>query len=362
MTKKLIKNILWNSIHNMIFINMEHNLTNVKIINSLIKKSPHGVPLSEFKNINDVVRNKTIVSMLYGMRNYKYVPQENSLSEIGHNLRININKLLSHPDINFSNPINKRVLFSMMMSTSGADNLLNSYLYMNNKTIDKILSLHKLNPDILLNCNSILRLLDDRLDDTYLAEKINIFIKHGADLELNITQTSYVNQPYITTLNYKNVSTVILLHTKNFYRLGEVLHKLTKSVRVIEIFDHILQYGKMSSFKYLCQKECENIAAYDEWIKNIRNINLDITNMRKILAEPIKRFELISYNSKVDDIVRKMCIFKQNLECLTKNIITVPAYRFYDVAIIIKFLMNNQYLTILSHDILRYIAFFVFNY
>jgi len=346
---------------------MDRQLTDVKIINILINNSPYGIALSKFEDVNALVDNETVVSMLYRLRYFdtktlrtfwlqEYGPNDINLWDIDANLNLNINKLLSHPDINFSVTPNKNTLLLMALPIH-IYGTLGSYLYIENGMLDKILGFHKLNPDVLFGDNSIFKLFNYGLDKAGLAEKIEIFIKHGADLELNVNSNSYASQPYMICFN-SSIFDLILCHTKKFYCLQTVFSRQNDNVRIKKLFEHILQYGKLSSLQYLHN---EQIPKYDEWLRNIRKINLDIETMRMCFSTPIENFELIKFNRDVDNIIRKMCIFKQNLECLTKNTITVPAYRFYDIAIIILFLMKYPQLTVLSQDILRLVAFFVFN-
>jgi hypothetical protein len=130
--------------------------------------------------------------------------------------------------------------------------------------------------------------------------------------------------------------------------------------KIQQVFNHILQYGKMSSLQYLYKTEYENIKAYNNWLKTIKTQDLDIETMRTYYEIPIRCIKLVN-DDDIDKIIRQMCIYRHNLEGLTKTIVTVPAYRFYDIAIIILFLMNNPRLIILPRDMLRKIAAFVFN-
>jgi len=345
---------------------MEDQIIDVAVINALIKKNPQGIALSKFENINSLVNGKTIVAMIYDLREFdiRILSMFNNTKIIYDNLRTNINKLLSHPDIDFSEVANKKVL-KLMMIVSHSE-----HLYMNSETLDKILEHHKLNPDDICGRNSIAELLSYRLQKTDTIEKIKIFIKNGANIELNCDTSYCYAQPYAIAKRHPIMFNIVLQHTKNFYCLGDTFSffKLPNSSNIdyptiIQIFEHILQYGKISSLQYLYKKEYQNIKEFNEWIRNIKIYqNLDIEAARICFNSPINKFELINQNKDVDNIVRKMCIFRLNLECLAKNIITVPAYRFYDVAIILYFLMKNPHLTVLSRDILRLIAFFVFNF
>jgi len=341
---------------------MDDQIINIQNVNILIKNSSEGIMISQFKDVNTIVQDETIVSMLYKLgyidicRLCKILCNEHVLldiADIGNKLRININRLLAHQDIDFSIITNKWTLISMIMNDQQhylSENFI-PYLHINNETLDKILKFHKINPDILMGDNSIKKLLGGRLDRIGLAEKIDIFINHGANLELDVDSQKYRNQPYIMALQNLKIFDTVAFHTKNFYCLGNLF--FTPFINVLPIFEHILQYGKFSSLQYLDKDGRENIKKYDHSLKNIQKLDS---------VELIQQTQLIRQSKNVDNIVRKICIFKQNLEHLTKNIITVPAYRFYDIAIILFFLIKYPQLTVLSQDILRLITFFVFNF
>jgi len=130
--------------------------------------------------------------------------------------------------------------------------------------------------------------------------------------------------------------------------------------KIRKVFEHILLHGKISSLQNLSETDYKNIRVYENWLKTIRTQDTSIENMRLYYDLPIRCIKL-SDNNEVSETVRKMCIYRQNLEYLTKSVVTVPAYKFYDIAIIILFLMNNPRLIVLPKDMLRKIATFVFN-
>jgi len=345
---------------------MEQQIRHVNCIDILIKKGD-GIPLSKFRDVNTLIGNDTIVSMLYRLckiRNLRpfgdpeYGHVDISDEDVRNNLHVNIINLLSHPDIDFSIPANKNTLVSMIIKARMVFYKPGLYMFASNNAMDKIFKIHKINPDILVGGNSILKLLKNVSYCDSVDRRINIFIKHGANIELNVIY-DIDRQPYMLYLNNSGMLNTILFHTKNFYCLGDGIKKHSK--KMIPIFEHILQHGKISSLRYLHAKEYENVKIYDDWLRQIRYINFDIETMRKHFSIPIKHFVIINQDIDINDIVQKMCIFKQNLECLMKSSISIPAYRFYDIAIIILFLMKNPSLIVLPQDVLRKIGSFAFN-
>uniref|UniRef100_A0A6C0C6R5 Ankyrin repeat protein n=1 Tax=viral metagenome TaxID=1070528 RepID=A0A6C0C6R5_9ZZZZ len=339
---------------------MEHQLTNVEIINELIKKSPYGIALSKFNDINSRVHNDTVVSMILQLRHFdNRIAEKFGRSIVYSALRINICKILLHPDIDFSIDQNKSTLAYMMFGG-------NKKIYMDIETVETILKCHKLNPDNIIKNNSVAKFMAKNFYHPQYVEMISMLIKYGANIELNCSFFSCVQQPYIMGHNNMNALEIILSNTTNFYDLGNMFNiGMTRTFTDNHfkiIFDHILMHGKISSLQYLDKKEYENIRKFEEWLQNIQKLSADIDLMRTIFTEPIKAFNLTDKDQYTDSTVRKMCIFRQNLQCLTKSKITVPAYKYYHIAIIILFMINNPRVIVLSRDVLRKIASFVFNY
>uniref|UniRef100_A0A6C0C8R4 Uncharacterized protein n=1 Tax=viral metagenome TaxID=1070528 RepID=A0A6C0C8R4_9ZZZZ len=333
---------------------MEHQLVNVEIINELIKKSPGGIALSKFDSINTCVDYNTIASMLLELKRFYKTDARNTL-------RININKILAHSNIDFTMYQNKGTLINMIFHAD-------EYLYMDVETLETILKYHKWNPDNIIEKNSVAYFVKKNSHyqrHPQYAEMISTFIKYGANIELHLSGLSCGQQLYFTVEN-DDAFQIIMSHTTNFYDLkglfGYARERTYGDVHTTKIFEHILIYGKISSLQYLDEKEYKNIRTFEEWLRNIRKFPLSIDLMRIAFIDPIKSFNLIDKDQHVNNAVRHLCVFRQNLECLTKSEITIPAYKYYHVAIIILFLINNPKLIVLSRDILRRIASFVFNY
>lgn len=356
-------------IHHVLYIviKMEEYLIDYCVVKTLFSCDPEK-ELQKFNTVNTLVHGETIAGALYEMysaicgtsRRYWYchpnnpeweickfniIPNtQNSEQEIyKSNIISNIHKLLTHDDIDYSIEQNKCVLKKAILPGGPFS--------VDDPTCDKILTKYNLNPDTVFGGNSISELVHSMRTS---AERVITFHKHGANPDLHTA----LGPPYFFARK-REILDAIVERTAHFDGLGDAVNEHHSNVT--KIFTSILRYGKISAFEYL-DKNKENIKSFESWIKSIRNNgNLDIQTMRIYFNTPIQRFSIIDYNKNVNDIVRKMVLFKCNLECLAQSTITVPAYKYYDVAIIILFFMRNQYLTVLTCDVLRYIAVLVFS-
>uniref|UniRef100_A0A6C0C619 Ankyrin repeat protein n=1 Tax=viral metagenome TaxID=1070528 RepID=A0A6C0C619_9ZZZZ len=333
---------------------MEDQLINVEIINELIKKSPYGIALSEFDCVNTCVGNRTIALMLWELQNFdRRITETFRKITVLNTLRININKILAHPNIDFLIQANRATLINIIFYA-------NANMYMDVETLEIILKYHKINPDAITENNSVALFVTNSFHHPQYTGIISTLIKYGANIELNRSGLHCDQQLYGMSQNREPLQ-IILHHTAHFYGLKYIFGNYTHEYIDI-IFTHILMCGKISSLQHLNEKDRKSIRIFEDWLRNIRQLPVDIEIMRTVLIEPINEFNLIPQNQNTNSTVRKMCIFRQNLECLTQRKITVPAYKYYHIAIIILFLMNNPKLIDLSRDILRGIASFVFNY
>jgi len=107
-------------------INMTSLLTDIDTLNVLIKKTPNGILLSKFDDINSIVQGQTLVSMLWNLCNFDTSVWSNPTFEwkqimiLGSKqtdkiLRTNIRNLLSHPSIDFTIPENKDTFVTIML-------------------------------------------------------------------------------------------------------------------------------------------------------------------------------------------------------------------------------------------------------
>uniref|UniRef100_A0A6C0C6T2 Uncharacterized protein n=1 Tax=viral metagenome TaxID=1070528 RepID=A0A6C0C6T2_9ZZZZ len=101
-------------------------LTDIDTLNVLIKKTPNGILLSKFDDINSIVQGQTLVSMLWNLCNFDTSVWSNPTFEwkqimiLGSKqtdkiLRTNIRNLLSHPSIDFTIPENKDTFVTIML-------------------------------------------------------------------------------------------------------------------------------------------------------------------------------------------------------------------------------------------------------
>lgn len=128
-----------------------------------------------------------------------------------------------------------------------------------------------------------------------------------------------------------------------------------------QIFSAILRFGKLSALEYLTDDQ-KKIKCFNDHLREIRGYtDLDIDTLRKYFAVPIDYFQIVQNNSHANGIIRRLIMFKHNLECLTRHTIIVPAYQYHNIAIIHWFLLKKPHLIILTRDILCYITALVFS-
>lgn len=331
---------------------MDSYLINPQIIDVIIT-SETQFSLSEFLTINTLLGGKTITQTLddalYSQtslgRNVHRVIDADTCDII----TLNIHKLLMHPEIDYSIVPNLQVLEHAMCVS-------NSYR-LNNATIDTLLAHHKLNPDVIASFRgdrgAIFRLL---IANDVDVELLSIFLKHGANT--NFRNISWWNHPCILALH--NLSTsdpalvhcklelldTIVAHTKLFYFLKNI--PFSETIYTNKIYNSILRQGKLCALEH---SDDPNLKLLDDWLQFIRRqTHMNMRALRKIFNGTIKRLCMVK------DSVRKLLLFKHNLECLTQHTITVPAYKYYNIAIILLFLIRNSHLTVLNtrHITLRH--------
>lgn len=310
--------------------------------------------LNKFDNVNTLVHGKTIIGALYEM--YRVVSGILSVYwcnfqiqgynvDYQDNIRSNIHKLLIHDNIDYSVKQNRLILKKAIFP--------NHLFSVDDSIRDKILTKYELNPDVVCDGNAILELVRGGRVST---KCVLTFLKHGANPDLYTD----LGRPYFFAPQNPKILDPIIERTTCFDLLEQALNDLRYDAA--KLFASILRCGKISALEYLDQNKKYNIGRFESWIKSIQNHpHLDMQTMQIYFNTPIECFSLIDCNKDVNNIVRKMILFKCNLECLTQSTITVPAYKYYDVAIIVLFLMRNQHLTILTCDVLRHITAFVFS-
>jgi len=336
---------------------METLLIDYDIIDALFKSVQLHINLADFENLNQIIHCETIVGLLFklhwslsyfngwgGLYHEQLVQRIRELGrskdEMCANIAINIVKLLAHPNFDHSVYQNVTVLAGTIIST-----------FIGNDQLDQILTYHNLNPDTILGGDSIGALLRDKTTDP---ERILIFLKHGAAMHFNIGHGDQL--VYMATYN-SEILDVIVTHTKQF--AGFSIYFGPDSNR--KVFDSVLRCGNLFALEQI-GNHTTNIQKYEKWLRTIRkHAAMDIDAMRSCFDMPIQSICLVDSDIHIDRSVRKLILFKHNLECLTQSTITVPAYKYYDVVIIILFLIKNPHLTILTCDVLRYIATLVFS-
>lgn len=345
---------------------MDTCLTNPELISFLI--SDDETYLSKFLDVNTLVEDQTIIHVLYdklaSINNPDYAsnkcPSSVLIRKSGRdkyavvsNIVSNIRRLLMHPKIDFTIGPNREILEVAMFSQT--------HLYVTNNVLDDIFTRHKLNPDVVSDSNSISRLIYNSCNDI---DKLYMFIKHGADIHFDTEPERHNDQPYVAALDNLLMLDVIVENTTHFYCLETTIRRCANTgpgeKNVMRLFELILRHGKIGALEHLQSKG--NIGRFSNWLKNVRaNICLDAPLMRTCIMPAVESFNLIDDNKNISDIVRKMVLFKHNLECLTQSTIAVPAHKYYDIAIIVLFLMRNPHITVLTCDVLLYITTLVFS-
>lgn len=263
----------------------------------------------------------------------------------------NIVMLFSHSDIDFTIESNVSTLSLFMIE--------NDDICLGCEILDKILERHRLNPDFIVGENSVNKCLKLRSEsgiyEDDIFNRVTILIKHGADVNFGADKHNIHRLPYMYADFSEKLFQLILSHTNKFYCLEYVFHFLDDHYSK-KIFEHILRYGKISSLKYLGLTDTAKIKAYSRRLKNISG-----SNALEYYDTLANYFEITTHGIEINRILRKLCVFKRNVECLVRKPINVPAYQFYDIAITFLFLINHQHLTVLTSDILRHIALFVFS-
>lgn len=315
--------------------------------------------LFDVNNVNSCVNGTTILNLLYQLH---IGCDKEDIARQSNRLRLEkyIVTLLTHPDIDFTIASNAMILTAVIVDLYG------DVVLIKNETLDKLLAYHKLDPNTVTQWDLICRVLN-QIDWTrkrfkIISGRIEMLIKYGADVNFNAKYMNVTGQPYYISKGSRRIFDIIVSHTIHFYHLGDVArYILSGNVAVrSEIFDNILEDGKIWSFQYLDKDSYKKIQAFEKWISNIKKYNLNIHETRECFSLPIKYFDITTHIGE-NRLIKKICIFRQNLECLTLKPITTPAYKFYHIAIFILFLMRNQYLTVLTCDVLRHIATLVFS-
>lgn len=344
---------------------MDPEFVHSQIADDLLVATGLNFKLVDVRDINSMFDERTIVMILYRLLfalRYsicweklipsKFVAMRDSKT-LNDTLLKNIRMLLLHPEIDYSMRSNLEVLGLAMTSTSCVS--------LKNHDIDEILGQRRLNPDVIMEKNSIAELLNVYSQTDI--ERVKIFLKHGADVDSRPKPNMWYNMPYyIAAKQHQSVLDTIVTHTKYFHHSGMIFGDNValgiSSETIVTLFHSILRCGKLAALENLNK----NVINFDKWLRNIRGCaGLDVRVLRQCVGIPMSCFSLIVGNQDADDILRKLILFKHNLECMTQSTITVPAYKYYDVAIIILFLMRNRHLTVLTCDVLRHIATFVFS-
>jgi len=343
-----------------------------KVISALVTNHATGIQFDKFLTINTLQNGKTLVGTLNDIhtsichnindngQNWDDLYTKYSHLNIARDTVLKIlvpyiKNLLSDPAIDYTIDSNINVLAAAMSPLS--------FFAVADDMLDRILSHHKLNPDVVLDCNSVGKLLG--MDNAKMyCNRMRIYLKHGANLNLNISVFDDRNQLYMITTQDLTILDIIVEHTEHFYCLEKLLG-VFRSVTCLsrdaeKVFESILRCGKISSFKYLGRYKT-NVDIFYTWLKEIRTSNHDIESMRTYFGVPIQHFNLVKSNTHVNDSLRNLILFRCNLECLTQCTVTVPAYRHYEIAIIMLFLIKNPHLTVITCDVLRYIVVLVFS-
>lgn len=350
------------------------------VIRALVTNHRTGVQFDKFLTINTLQKGKTLVETLSDIYlsichyiNYDGQNCDDLHTKYGYFNIVReavleilvqyIKNLLCGPAIDYTIGSNIKVLAGAMSPYS--------FFAIDIDMIDRILSQHKLNPDIVLGCNSVVKILEVHCAKTWdlhctkmCHDTILIYLKHDANLNLNICITDSQKQPYMIATKNPTILDIIVEHTEHFYGLEKLLSSF-RSVTCLshdseKVFESILRCGKISSFKYLGGYKT-NLDIFYAWLKEIQMSNHDVESMRTYFGVPIQNFNLVKSNVHVNDSLRKLILFRCNLECLTRCTVTVPAHRHYEIAIIMYFLIKNPHLTVLTCDMLRYIVTLVFS-
>ena len=333
-----------NLLHNMILTSKCPNMADLVYVDLLKCSVMDEEDFSPFKNINSIVNEITIVEKLYNIVTKKYCYHRATIELIYQN----IYELLSHPDINYSIESNMKILTRMITCP------VRHVVKLSTFALDEILTRNNFNPDVISGRNSIAANIDYTDDIEWIA----LFLKHGAHVELGMESRDFSKQPYMLALQMPHVLDIIIKHTNHFYDLGKAYTKINVKDRS-RILTGILRHGKIFAFKQLEKTVREHIENFDEWLYDIRAI--EASPVRRCFRLPIQQHKISEKDKAMNDIAKKIFLFKHNLECFVRGTITVPAYKYYDVAIIILFLMKNPHLVSLTCDVLRYIVTLVFS-
>lgn len=229
-------------------------------------------------------------------------------------LIVNIAMLFSHPDIDFTIESNIATLSLFMIGNDG--------ICLGCEILDKILERHRLNPDKIVGENSVNKCLKWRpesgIHDDDIFTRVTILIKHGADVNFGADEHNIHRLPYMYADFSEKLFQLILSHTNKFYCLEYVFHFLDDHCSE-KIFKHILQYGKISSLKYIGPTDAAKIKGYTRSLKNISG-----SSALEYYDTLANYFELTTHGIEINRILRKLCVFKRNVECLVRKPVKVP--------------------------------------
>lgn len=329
---------------------METRIIDLHITKVAIRKIPGAFDIKSFENVNSLVHGQTILLMLEKMMQciwihisrhaeYRTLLREGKSSvkgrDIENNILRNINMILEDESLDIKIEPNRVALKCILLD----GHISSPELY------DKLFTRYKINPDIFIGHDSICP--NQENSNRQLSKKeLNVFIKHGAQCERAYMFYSPRGSSY----------DIILQRTPFFHRLKDLFIKDSHGYvnpRLIPVFEHIFAYGKYSSILFY-----QEIHEFDVWIKNLKHMKHTAFTTENIIHPAMKKFA-ITDNKRVSELTKCMIVYKNNLEVLTKNEITMPAYRFHHIAVIFTYLISNT--NILAPDVLRKILTFVFS-
>lgn len=346
---------------------MENRIIDLHITKVAIRKIPGGIWVDQFKDVNDVVRGETILSMLTALQGrlplyisgtkYATLRDPNEYVEckdIVNNISRNIRMILEDETLDVNVESNKTALMNIILK----------YHAGLSKTLDKLFTRCSINPDTLISlcflnpikpvkCNVID--IVGRNNSALSEEVLEVYIKHGAQVYSSPSEWKS-NTYVIYSPDYQIGYDIILQHTPIFYGLMNLFDTEPSTghinSRTIPVLNHIFMYGKYSSFL-----SCTVLNEFENWIKNLKYMEHTAFTTKNIIYPAMEQFRITNH-SCISELMKRTVIYKYNLEALAKNEITVPAYRFHHIAVIFTYLIRNT--TILTPDVLRKILTFVF--
>ncbi len=153
---------------------------------------------------------------------------------------------------------------------------------------------------------------------------------------------------------------MILQNTKTIYNIKYLVKIYHARADMNIMFEHISNYGKMSTLDFLGKKMKNKINEFTKYLDSILQTRQIFSTEQLIMVYkyPLQNMTIDFQPVELFIEIKKMILFKYNLECLIGMPVPKPAHMYYDIVIVFVFLLKYQ--SELPTDIVKLILHKIF--